>query len=255
MNKIENPIIEKYINVINEYFDSINSYVNVNLIENQHCFLSSGLNIIKNIFEYTFVKKKNLVIVELYGQRSFFYYLEYIKQLQEAEMHFDIDYLKTSIFVYEKILSEINNEEINSISNILSLTRNNESEIEFDLKDTINQINIFIQNLLNKKNNCNFENFKKIYKNNEGCIRKYYKNLSFINKYINLLKEKLDINQEDNTKLINNTCLMLTNSKKKINEDLNLIKKFYINDEVLREKYKTLTTKDFVYWLVFHNSR
>ena len=70
-----------------------------------------------------------------------------------------------------------------------------------------------------------------------------------------MLKEKLDINQEDNTRLINNTCLMLTNSKKKINEDLNLIKKFYINDEVLREKYKTLTTKDFVYWLVFHNSR
>ena len=58
MNNIENPIIEKYINVVNEYFESINSYVNVNLIENQHCFLSSGLNIIKNIFEYTFVKKK-----------------------------------------------------------------------------------------------------------------------------------------------------------------------------------------------------
>ena len=255
MNKIEELIIEKYINIVNEFFDSINNYLNINLIDNHNKFLSGALSIIKNIFEYTLTKKKNLVTVELYSQRAFFYYLEYIKQLQEAEIYIDLDYTQTCVFVYEKIVSEINNDDGNSISNILSLTDSNSNILNIDIKDVISEINIFISNLFNWNSKSRIDDYKKIYKNNLKIIKKYYKNITLINKYINLLKEKLEISQDDNIKIINNTCSMLTTTKKKIDEELNFIRKFYINEETLKDKYKTLNTKDFVYWLIFQNNR
>ena len=254
MNKIEELVVEKYINIINDFFDSIDKYVNVNLIDNNSKFLSNSLSIIKNIFEYTLTKKKNLVTVELYSQRAFFYYLEYMKQLQEAEMYLDIDYTQTSVFVYEKIVGEINNEDGNSISNILSLTDSNSNILNIDMKDIISQLNIFISNLFSWNNSNNIYDYKKVYKNNIITIKKYYKNITLINKYVNLLKEKLDISEDDNVKIINNTCLIVTSSKKKIDENFNFIRKFYINEEILKEKYKSLATKDFIYWLVSQNN-
>jgi predicted transcriptional regulator len=255
MNKIEEVIIDKYIKVINEFFDSINDYLNINLIDNHNKFLSGGLSIIKNIFEYTLTKKKNLVTVELYSQRAFFYYLEYIKQLQEVEMYLDIDYTQTCVFVYEKIVSEINNDDVNTISNILSLTDINEKIQDLDIKDIISNINVFISNLFNWNTVSKIDDYKKIYKNNISIIKKYYKNMYLINKYINLLKEKLEISQDDNVKIINDTCSIITNTNKKIEEDYNFIRKFYINEETLKDKYKSLNTREFVYWLISQNNR
>lgn len=255
MNKIDNSISENYINIVSEYFESIPNYVNLNLVDNHSLFLSNGLNIIKNIFEYTLITKKNLVTVDLYSHRAFYYYLEYVKQIQEAEMHLDIDYTKTSMFVYERIVGEINNDDTNSIANILSLNDQTSNLKNIDIKDLINQINIFIHNLFNLNSKQRIDGCNEKIKRNINIIKKYYKNVSLINKYVNLLKEKIEISDEDNFKIITNTCLMLTSSRRKTGLNLvNLVKKFYINEEVLTDKYKNLSAKDFVYWLVFHNN-
>ena len=170
-------------------------------------------------------------------------------------MYLDIDYTQTCVFVYEKIVSEINNDDINTISNILSLTDINEKIQNLDIKDIISHINVFISNLFNWNTVSKIDDYKKIYKNNISIIKKYYKNMYLINKYINLLKEKLDISQDDNVKIINDTCSIITNTNKKIEEDYNFIRKFYINEETLKDKYKSLNTREFVYWLISQNNR
>lgn len=256
MEKIDISISENYINIVSEYFESISNYVNLNLVDNHSLFLSNGLNIIKNIFEYTLITKKNLVTVDLYSHRAFYYYLEYVKQIQEAEMHLDIDYTKTSVFVYERIVGEINNDDTNSIANILSLNDENNNLMNIDIKDLINQINIFIHNLFNLNSRQRIDGCNEKIKRNINIIKKYYKSANLINKYVNLLKEKIDMSDEDNYKVILNTCLMLASSRRKTDDNLvNLIKKFYINEDTLTDNYKKLNTKDFVYWLVFHNNR
>ena len=170
-------------------------------------------------------------------------------------MYLDIDYTQTCVFVYEKIVSEINNDDINTISNILSLTDINEKIQNLDIKDIISHINVFISNLFNWNTVSKIDDYKKIYKNNISIIKKYYKNMYLINKYINLLKEKLEISQDDNVKIINDTCSIITNTNKKIEEDYNFIRKFYINEETLKDKYKSLNTREFVYWLISQNNR
>ena len=255
MNKIEESIIEKYITIVYDYFKSIAEFIDENKLDNHSLFFSNGINIIKNIFEYSLIKKKNLNSVDLYSKCSYYYYLEYIKQLQENEIYLEIDYGKTSVFVYEKILNEINTDDTNTITNILSLNDGDDNLLETDIKEILSDINIFINNLFNWNSSYRLKDYKKICKNNLRIVLKYYKNIKIINQYISLLKEKIDIPLNDNINLINNTCSLLTNSKNKNDNELTIVKKFYINEDVLKEKFKSLNTKDFVYWLICHNSR
>jgi hypothetical protein len=85
-------------------------------------------------------------------------------------------------------------------------------------------------------------------------LKKNFKNINTINNYIILLKEKINIPDNDNTKIINSICNFIATNKKKNNEYLNIIKKFYINEELLKEKYEKMKLNDFINWLICYNN-
>ena len=68
-------------------------------------------------------------------------------------------------------------------------------------------MNIFLNNLFNWNINTKISEYKFICKNNLKIIGKNYKNIKIINQYITLLKEKVEITKDDNTKIITNTNL------------------------------------------------
>ena len=251
--KKEEIIIELFITLINEYFDSIKEYVDVMKLDNHTIFIATGLRILKNIFEYTLIKKKNSVSLKLYSQRSIYYYLEYIKQLQDNELYFNINYNKAALFVLNKIMDEINDKDNSTLSNILSLD-NKEDITDIDIKDMINETNIFINNLFNWNNKSTVTDYIDICKNNLNSLRKHYKNIKIINNYVTLIKEKIEINKEDNSNLILNACKLISNNKKKNNEYNNIIKKFYIDNDILKDKYKNLNMNEFINWLICYNN-
>lgn len=251
--KKEEIIIELFITLINEYFDSIKEYVDVMKLDNHTIFIATGLRILKNIFEYTLIKKKNSVSLKLYSQRCIYYYLEYIKQLQDNELYFNINYNKAALFVLNKIMDEINDKDNSTLSNILSLD-NKEDITDIDIKDMINETNIFINNLFNWNNKSTVTDYIDICKNNLNSLRKHYKNIKIINNYVTLIKEKIEINKEDNSNLILNACKLISNNKKKNNEYNNIIKKFYIDNDILKDKYKNLNMNEFINWLICYNN-
>jgi hypothetical protein len=252
LKKKEDHIIELFILLINEYFDSIKEYINLDKVDNNTLFIKTGLRVIRNIFEYTLIKTKNSRCLKLYTQRSIYYYLEYIKQLQDNDIYFDTNYNKAALFVLNKIMDEVNNKDNNTLSNILSLD-NNEDIIDIDIEHMSKETSIFIDNLFNWNNTSTINDYINIGKNNLSILRKNYKNIKIINNYITLLKEKIEINKEDNSNLILNACKLISNNKKKHNEYNNIIKKFYIDNDVLKDKYKNLNINEFTNWLVCYN--
>jgi hypothetical protein len=249
----EEWLIELFVLLLNEFFDSLDEYIDITKIDNDSAFIVTGINIIRNIFEYTLIKKKNTINLKFYSQRSIYYYLEYIKQLQENGIYFDINYNKASIFLYNKILDEINSTDNNTLKNLLSLD-DKEDIKELDIKTMLSELNIFLNNLFNWNINTKISEYKFICKNNLKIIGKNYKNIKIINQYITLLKEKVEITKDDNTKIITNTCKTITNNKKKVNEYNNIIKKFYINIDILKDKYKTMKLNEFTNWLICYNN-
>lgn len=251
--KKEEIIIKIFIVLINEYFDSINEYIDIRKLDNHTMFITTGLRVLRNIFEYTLLKKTNSTSLKLYSQRCIYYYLEYIKQLQENELYFNINYNKAALFVLNKIIDEINDTDNSTLSNILSLD-NKEDITDIEITDMINETNIFINNLFNWNNKSTVIDYTDICKNNLNSLSKYYKNIKIINNYITLVKEKIEINNEDNSKLILNACKLISNNKKKNSEYNNIIKKFYIDNDILKDKYKNLNANEFINWLICYNN-
>lgn len=251
--KKEEIIIELFIILINEYFDSIKEYVDTEKLDNHTIFITTGLRVLRNIFEYTLIKKKNSVSLKLHSQRCIYYYLEYIKQLQDNELYFNINYNKAALFVLNKIMDEINDKDNSTLSNILSLD-DKEDITDIDIKEMIKETNIFIDNLFNWNNTSTVTDYIGICKNNLNSLRKHYKNIKIINNYVTLVKEKIEINKEDNSNLILNACKLISNNKKKHNEYNNIIKKFYIDNDILKDKYKNLNINEFINWLICYNN-
>ena len=57
----EDNIIDLFIILIKDFFVLINEYIDVNRIENHTLFLITGINLLRNSFEYTLIKKKDIV--------------------------------------------------------------------------------------------------------------------------------------------------------------------------------------------------
>jgi len=250
---IEENIIEIFILLINEFFSSINEYIDVNKLDNHTLFVITGINAVRNSFEYTIIKKRNLVSAKLYSQRSIYYFLEYIKQLFEVNMYLELDYTKISIFVNAKIINEINNTETNTLTNILSLTMDDEQILNININKMFDETNIFINNLFNWNKNSTIMDYQTICNNNLNILFKNYKNIKSINNYITLIKEKINIPNNENINVINSTCKCIANNKNK-NVYLNIINKIYLNEDLLKDKYDKMKTNDFIYWLICHNN-
>lgn len=254
-NLKEEDIVDLFLILINDFFDLINEYIDVNQLENHNLFLITGISLLRNSFEYTLLKKKDLVNTKIYCERTIYYYLEYIKQALELD-DMCLNYTNISIFINSKILNEIN--EINEINEtdtlILSLSEEKKINKNIDIKKMIEETNIFINNLFNWNNKNKINYYHELSSKYLNMLKKNFKNINTINNYIILLKEKINIADNENIKLISSICNFIAINKKKNNEYLNIIIKFYINEELLKENYEKMKLNDFINWLVCHNN-
>lgn len=251
-NLKEEDIIDLFVILINGFFDLINEYIDVNQLENHTLFLITGISVLRNCFEYTLIKKKDLVNTKIYCERTAYYYLEYIKQALELD-ELCLNYRNISIFINSKIVNEINeNNETDTL--ILSLSDEKIINKDINIKKMIEDADLFINNLFNWNNKKKINYYHELSNKHLNILKKNFKNINTINNYIILLKEKINIADNDNIRLINSICNFIAINKKKNNEYLNIIKKFYINEELLKEKYEKMKLNDFINWLVCYNN-
>ena len=77
--------------------------------------LFNGISVINRVFEYVFLKTKNLNSCYYYGVEALTYYLEYLEQICKANMFYSFNHTDAVLFVYKKtILDMFANDEYNT---------------------------------------------------------------------------------------------------------------------------------------------
>ena len=104
-------ILNKYINLINEYTKFISeNFTNKNKMYSKF-ILIRGLDTITNVFNHVFFYTKNIDISYFHSQKAYYFYMEFIEQISNDNNSFlQLTSRDASIYVYKKTIFEINTE-------------------------------------------------------------------------------------------------------------------------------------------------
>ena len=147
LNKIENykkkldsvnVVIEKYSELIIEYFNFIYENIKIKNTTTQNFIVIRGLDTITHVFSYILYYTKNIDLTYFHCQKSFYFYVEFVGQISDDEKSFlQLTSRDATTYVYKKTIFEINKE----------IKKNNEGESVNNALETnvnIEIINIFI---------------------------------------------------------------------------------------------------------------
>jgi len=113
-------ILSMYNKLIIEYLNFITDVSKLNasnsIIYNKFIILR-GLKTITHVFNTILYYTRNLDMALYYGQKSFYFYVEFITQISGGQSFLQLTSRDAIIFVYKKSIFEINNEFRKSINN------------------------------------------------------------------------------------------------------------------------------------------
>lgn len=109
LNRPISEIVDKYVALIGEYYAFIRENPNIIHKKQYPYLLARGLDTITHVFTIILFYTKNLEITYYHSQKSFYFYVEFIEQILDAQNAFlHLDSRDASIFVYKKTIYEIN---------------------------------------------------------------------------------------------------------------------------------------------------
>lgn len=121
-------IFTKYVGIINEYFLQCLDTLQLRDITYYKFIIYKGLETITHVFKLILLYTKNLNITYTHCQKSLYYYVEFISQIDNDNHSFlQLNSKDAALFVYKKTIFEINNEyrkEFVSINNSCDMTTN-----------------------------------------------------------------------------------------------------------------------------------
>jgi len=214
LNKIENykknidsvnEVIEKYSELIIEYFNFIYENIKIKNTTIQNFIVIRGLDTISHVFSYILYYTKNINLTYFHCQKSFYFYVEFVGQISDDEKSFlQLTSRDATTYVYKKTIFEINKE--------IKMS-NEESSNTSESNDKIEIIDIFINmyktmmykvikyDTINKEDNINnlieiyqILNKTKVQKENiillnEICDKLYFIINNDIEKYFETIKK------------------------------------------------------------------
>jgi len=255
-----NDFLSKYYILINQYiaFYIENIYENININNDKryrYYILLKGLDTLSSIMNIIILHTNNIDLAFYYCNKAYYYYIEFISQIDTDNNHLELTVKDAIIFVYKKTifeikepLSSLNNSNVNK-ENLIKLTTierminvvNTYFKI-FKFTDIINlNINNNISDTINSNINDNINNNinKTEYFNNHVSIDKNF--LKMISKI-----DKLYINEEQFNNIVTNLDNILNQVLKTYNR-LNIIDstvyEYDINLNLLMQLIDKIITK------------
>lgn len=214
-----NDFISKYYILINQYIALYIEYIyeNINVSSDKkyrYYILLKGLEMLTNIIHITIMYTNNIDLTFYYCNKAYYYYLEFISQIDIDNNHLELNIKDAIIFVYKKTIFDIK-EPITTINN-LNINLENIQKIE-NIRLIINIINTYVK-IFKLKDIINLNINKERYIKSQINIDKHF--LKIINKlekmYINENQFNVYILKLDN---ILNTILKVFNKFNIINND------------------------------------
>ena len=142
-----NIFILKYFIAINEYInlyiDNIYDNISINVKKNYRYYIFiKGLELLSNIIHILLFHTNNLDLVIYYCHKAYYYYIEFISQLDYDNNHLELSVKDGIIFVYKKTIFDLK-ENLNNINNS-NINEDNVKKID-NIEKIINIINIFVK--------------------------------------------------------------------------------------------------------------
>jgi hypothetical protein len=261
-------ISDMYLMIINEYFTKFaescicNYEINSNFndykpIDYQlNCNLFTGILIINRVFEYTFIKTKNISTTYFYSNEAYVYYLEYMEQIYQANLSQNVNHSDAILFVYKKTIFELlDNDNVSELStssieiggkgilsNIIQSNRDNHS-LTHILNDEFKSIFLVVTKivkilLVSNDNNPTYSSrieFCKKY------LEPFFKNIEKLSNLINkldILHQNLEFNQNTWKRFLKELLLDMNKlqKNKKTISDSDFIIQFYYEKSSIQEK-------------------
>jgi hypothetical protein len=228
LNADVNEVINKYLNVLVEYYKFILENIKIKKKHNSHFIIIRGLDTITNVFLLLLLYTKNIDVTYFHCQRSFYFYVEFVGQISEDEkMFLQLTSRDACTYVYKKTIFEINNEYKKINEEMTSFTKE-----KFEL------INVYVN--LTKKYLLKIIE-KNVVTKNEELIKVTEKILNTLNnKQIKISKLKLFENVTDN--LLHN----VENAVSFFEIMQHLVNKFVKNQNIIDDCQAKFMTDEFM---------
>ena len=143
-----NTYIAKYTNIVIEFIEFIHSQQYKINTHYQTYVLVKGLQSLQHIFSFILLYTCNLDLAVYNVQKAFYYYTEFVEQIQKEEQFYVKFNLKDAIlFIYKKTIYEINTNYINNV-NITDETVMTLKQVNHVIEDINNFLICFIQHIV-----------------------------------------------------------------------------------------------------------
>ena len=117
-------VINKYTELLVEYINFILENVKIKKFEYANFIISRGLDTITHVFNNTLYYTRNLDLTYFHCQKAFYFYVEFICQISEAEKLFlQLSSRDAATYVYKKTLFEINGDYIKKLEECSQTTK------------------------------------------------------------------------------------------------------------------------------------
>ena len=203
-------IVEKYSELIIEYFKFIMENIKIKNSKLSKFIIMRGLDTITNVFLHILYFTKNIDLSYFHSQKSYYFYVEFVSQISDDEkMFLQLTSRDATTYVYKKTVFDINNEFKKQYENVtiefkekMNIIKSYINLYQIYLVKIIQSENIDISYLLNVNKLCekinNLTNKSKIFILENITDKFYDKNLN-IDKFFeinSLLVKKFLKNQE-----------------------------------------------------------
>lgn len=201
--------VHKYIEIVTEFVEfTHNNDINIKSHYKQY-IITKGLESMQHIFLFLLLYTCNINLTIYNVQKAFYYYIEFIEQIQNEEQFFIKFNIKDAIlFIYKKTIYEVNSDYIRNYK----ATYETKSTIE-QIKFCLDDINIFLSNFIHDlqiyyNNNIALKNITiqitKLLKHYVSNLTKKNKTTKLLENYTKIKSSKKAYNVED----IIEACIM-----------------------------------------------
>jgi len=254
-------IAEQYCYAIKELFIKIDGSELIKTSDQLPIILSIGVNSIHRVFEYVLLRKKNIEQAKYYTQQACYYFLEYIEQVHKSNLTHSLNNTDAVLFVYKKTIFDIhdgdNNDPTNTMSNILTLMDEPININDKEWRNMYLRISKII-NVLFYWNNASytFQDRKRIC--DEFMLRYLYAidKLDFAVVYLDNIQCNFEPNIKEYIELLT-SMICKTEKMRRVRsgsvteqeKNEQLLSKFSVSRDILKEKYLSGNMTELVNWL------
>jgi len=252
-------IIDKYVGVINEYLELISESKYMNETNNPVSSMYIGMNSLTRVFEYVILKTKNIEKACHYSKKTFYYYLEYMEQINSSTLCRNLNHIDAVLFVYRKTIFDLYDGEpedsYNTMTNVIVSNEESISIDDIECRSLFTKISKFVNTFFYWENeNLTFLERKELCTAYLLPFLQQINGLEKTNRYLDFIqkKEKLFIGLY--TKLLKEILESIGKRKKtktadSVTDTGEYLQKCFIESDTFHEKIKAGDMRELVNWL------